>query len=71
MHYHEVSVTEYDQLMLDYKRGDYKIHIRSGEFSLAEVHSIFEKSKSDPTVQAFRAGQCKGVADNLATKKRL
>jgi allophanate hydrolase subunit 1 len=69
--YHEVNVKEYDQLMLDYKRGNYKFDIRDGTFSLKEVHEIFEKSKTDPTVQAFRSAQKKGVAENLATEKRL
>lgn len=69
--YHEVSVKEYDQLMLDYKRGKYKFDFRDGVFDLKEVHSIFEKSKSDRNVKLFRERQQKAVAENLAIEKRL
>jgi urea carboxylase len=71
VHYHEVSVEEYDNLMLDYKRGNYKFDIRDGVFDLSEIHSIFEKSKSDPGVKVFREKQRKGVEDNLAIEKKL
>jgi urea carboxylase len=69
--YHEVSVKEYDRLMLDYKRGNYKYDIRDGIFDLQEIHSIFKDSKSDPSVKAFRERQQKGVAENLAIEKKL
>lgn len=69
--YHEVGVEEYDALMLDYRRGKYKFDIRDGVFNLAEIHAIFEKSRSDPTVQAFRERQKKAVAENLAIEKKM
>jgi urea carboxylase len=69
--YHEVSIAEYDQLMLDYKRGNYEFDIREGVFSLHEIHERFEKSRTDPTVMAFREGQKKGIEHNLALEKRL
>jgi urea carboxylase len=71
LRYHEVSVAEYDSLMLDYRRGKYKFDIREGVFSLKEVHEIFERAKSDPNVISFRELQKKGVAKNLALEKKL
>lgn len=71
VHYHEVSVSEYDQLMLDYRRGKYKFDIREGMFDLHSVHERFEKSRTDPKVMAFREGQRKGVEHNLALEKKL
>ncbi|TVY80340.1 putative urea carboxylase [Lachnellula suecica] len=69
--YHEVSVDEYDNLMLDYKRGNYKFDIRDGVFNLAEVHAVFEKARGDSKVKAFRDLQRKSVANNLAIEKKL
>ncbi|KAG0648468.1 Urea amidolyase [Hyphodiscus hymeniophilus] len=69
--YHEVSVKEYDNLMLDYKRGNYKFDIRDGVFDLAEIYSVFENSKSDRGVKEFRERQRKAVVENLAIEKRL
>jgi len=69
--YHEVGVEEYDRLILDYRRGSYEFDIQKSVFSLKEVHEVFERSKSDPKVTAFRDGQKKGVAANLATEKKL
>jgi allophanate hydrolase subunit 1 len=69
--YHEVSVEEYDALMLEYRRGKYEFDIREGVFDLAEIQEVFEKSRGDEKVQAFREGQRKGVAENLAIEKRL
>ncbi|KUJ11040.1 uncharacterized protein LY89DRAFT_625418 [Mollisia scopiformis] len=69
--YHEVSVSEYDQLMLDYRRGEYKFDIRDGVFDLHSVHERFEESRTDPKVISFREGQKKGVAHNLALEKKL
>jgi urea carboxylase len=69
--YHEVSVAEYDQLMLDYRRGKYKFDVRDGVFDLKEVHAVFEKARTDQEVISFRGGQKKGVAENLAIEKRL
>lgn len=71
VHYHEVSVAEYDQLMLSYKRGEYKFDIREGVFNLHDVHERFEKSRTDPKVKAFREGQKKGVEHNLKLEKKL
>jgi len=71
VHYDEVSVEEYDGLMLAYKRGEYKFDIREGVFELHDVHERFEKSKTDAKVMAFREGQKKGVEINLAKEKKL
>jgi urea carboxylase len=71
VHYHEVSVAEYDKLMLSYKRGEYKFDIREGVFNLHDVHERFEKSKTDQKVIAFREGQKKGVEHNLQLEKKL
>lgn len=69
--YHEVSIEQYDQLMRDFKNDKYRFDIREGEFSLQEVYEMFEKAKTDPEVVAFRDGQKKGVAELLATEKKL
>ncbi|TAQ89761.1 hypothetical protein B7494_g1936 [Chlorociboria aeruginascens] len=71
LRYHEVNVKEYDQLMLDYKRGSYKFDIREGVFNLQEVYEVFEKSRIDPIVQTFREGRDKCVEENLDIEKRL
>lgn len=69
--YHEVSVEEYDKLMLDYRRGMYKFDIKEGVFDLHSVHERFEQAKTDTAVGKFREGQKKGVGENLEKEKKM
>lgn len=69
--YHEVSIAEYDRLMLDFRRGNYRFDIREGVFDLAGIHAVFERSRADPKVRAFRARQREAVAGNLAVERKM
>jgi urea carboxylase len=69
--YHEVSVAEYDRLMLDYKRGVYAFDIRDSFFDLHKAYQRFESARSDAGVLAFRAGQAQGIAANSAIEQKL
>ncbi|RFU25545.1 hypothetical protein B7463_g10792, partial [Scytalidium lignicola] len=71
LHYHEVSVEEYDLLVQSYKSGNYHFDIREGEFSLQEVYNMFDASKTDPKVRAFKEGQKKGMAEQLVIENTL
>jgi hypothetical protein len=45
-YYHDVSVVEYDQLMLSYKRVECKFDVQEGVLSLHDINGFFfEKSR--------------------------
>jgi urea carboxylase len=71
IHYHEVSVAEYDNLMLDYRRGNYSFDIRDGVFHLAESHAVFANAQRDPALLAFRSKQKAAIKQNLEIEKKL
>lgn len=60
MKYHEVGLEEYDELILDYRRGMYKFDIKEGAIDFHSVHKRFEQANADTAVNRFHEGQKKG-----------
>jgi urea carboxylase len=71
VNWYEVSVEEYDALMRDYRAGKYQFDIQPAEFDVANAVRIFEASKSDNDVQAFKQRQKAGTQEMQDLEDKL
>ncbi|KAF4121458.1 urea carboxylase [Geosmithia morbida] len=69
--FHEVSVDEYDAIMLDFSAGKHQWDISPSTFDLGKAYEIFQKSQTDPDVISYKDRQLRDMAAQDQVEKQL
>ncbi|RDW60679.1 hypothetical protein BP6252_12062 [Coleophoma cylindrospora] len=69
--FYEVSVDEYNSIEADFIAGRYQWNVSEDIFNLHEIYNVLESAKTDPKYVAFKEGQRKGVAEQLAIENKM
>lgn len=71
VHWHEVSVKEYDSLMTLYRAGKYEFDIRPSEFNVAEAVALTSTSSNSYEITDYKERQAEGTKKMLEIENQL
>lgn len=69
--YYEVSLDEYRRLEGDYLAGKYRYRITKDVLNVHDVYEMFQRAQHDPEVQAYKARQARGTAEQAQLERTL